>query len=111
MVERTLRGVMADAGVSQSELAVGINMARQTLNYKIRTGGFDCRDIRAICGFLNLTDAELICDVFSLRKPLQNQDGEGGVEDAGENVQPERDRRDVRGFSEDGQAIYARNGV
>lgn len=62
--KRTLKGIMADAGISQNSLADAIGMARSTLNRKINSGNFTAQEIKAICRFFNLTDPLLIREIF-----------------------------------------------
>ena len=77
MEVRTLRGIMAEKRVSQTQLADATHMGRVTLAKKMKTGNWDAKDIRAICNFFGIRDAELICDIFSLRDPLQICDDMG----------------------------------
>ena len=70
-MERTLRGVMADAGVDQGYLADCIHMSRGTLSRKMRTGNFDAKEMRAILCFFKIEDPVLAYDIF-LREPSHN---------------------------------------
>lgn len=77
MEVRTLRGIMGEKRVSVCQLANEIHMGRATLTKKINCGNWNANEIRAICSFFGIKDAELICDIFSLREPLQYCDDAG----------------------------------
>lgn len=71
MEDRTLRGAMADAGISQAALADILHMARSTLNKKMKTGNFTVREICAISRAVGLKNPQDVYHVF-LRDVLQN---------------------------------------
>ena len=71
MEDRTLRGAMADAGISQAALADILHMARSTLNKKMKTGNFTVREICAISKAVGLKNPQDVYHVF-LRDVLQN---------------------------------------
>ena len=70
MEERTLRGAMADAGISQTALAEILHMARSTLNKRMKTGNFTVSEICAICKVVGLKNPIEIFNIF-LRDALQ----------------------------------------
>jgi DNA-binding XRE family transcriptional regulator len=70
MEERTLRGAMADAGISQTALAEILHMARSTLNKKMKTGNFTVREICAISRAVGLKNPQEVYQIF-LRDVLQ----------------------------------------
>lgn len=63
---RTLEGIMADAKITQTELAEALRIARPTLNRKIKDGSFNAREIAAICAYMQICDPSLVCEIFLL---------------------------------------------
>jgi len=63
---RTLEGIMADARITQTELAEAMNVTRSTFCRKLKDGSFDAREIAAVCAYMNVTDPALVCEIFLL---------------------------------------------
>ena len=74
MENRKLRGKIAEAQLTQRQLAKRIGMSVNTLTGKLNgSRPFKVGEVSAICDVLNIHDAEEIADIFLLR-PSQKWD-------------------------------------
>lgn len=67
-----LRGLMAEKGITQRELASKIGCSENTIGVKIRgLASFNTDEILAICDALEIKDNALKAEIF-LSRPSQN---------------------------------------
>lgn len=60
-----LRGAMAEAEVTQSELARAIGITRETLSFKMNGHRpFNTEEVKAICDFLSIEDMAKRAEIF-----------------------------------------------
>jgi DNA-binding XRE family transcriptional regulator len=60
-----LRGAMAEAEVTQDQLAKAIGVSRSTLSSKMNEHrSFDTEEVKAICDFLNIGDMAKRAEIF-----------------------------------------------
>lgn len=65
-MERTLSGIMKDAGVARSDLAEALHISLSALRRKLVSNNFKSNEIRQICQYFHITDPSLIVEVFAL---------------------------------------------
>lgn len=60
-----LRAAMAEAEVTQAQLAEAIGIRRETLSLKMNGHNpFNTEDVKAICDYLNITDMAKRAEIF-----------------------------------------------
>ena len=60
-----LRGAMAEAEVTQAQLAAAIGIRRETLSFKMNGHtAFNTEEVKAICDFLNIDDMAKRAEIF-----------------------------------------------
>lgn len=60
-----LRGIMAEAGMTQGSLAKQVGMSRGAFNLKLNgKSPFNVDEVQKICTVLGISDRELKCQIF-----------------------------------------------